>query len=132
MNLFGFVVEALAGSYTEEQVNSKLKQMGAHDWAAWVIASIGVAGFLKILKDHVLVEYTQVAIEVKFPNNQKRQFDNSGEFDKWLSQQSKEYQKKCLEYWAESEGLALRYSYAEYPVDSTPWIRNIYQKKPTK
>jgi hypothetical protein len=131
MNLFGFVVEALAGSYTEEQVNSKLKQMGAHDWAAWVIASIGVAGFLKILKDHVLVEYTQVAIEVTFPNNQKRQFENSGEFQKWLSQQSKEYQAQCLECWTESSRLARKYSSAECHRNLTPWIRNIYQKKPT-
>ena len=96
-----------------------------------MIASIGVAGFLKILKDHVLVEYTQVAIEVTFPNNQKRQFENSGEFQKWLSQQSTEYQAQCAEYWAEIDRLSMKYSFAEYPRDSTPWIRDIHQNKST-
>jgi len=132
MNLFVFVAEALGSSWSEEQVRKKFQEMGAHGWAAWVMAAIGVAGFLKILKEHVLVTYTKVAIEVTFPNNQKRQFKNSDECYKWLSQQSKEYQEETLEYWAESGRLARKYSSAEHPSDFMPWIKEIYQKDPAQ
>lgn len=130
MNLIGFVIEALSVSYAEEEVKKKLENMGTHRWAAWVIASIGVAGFLKILKDDVLVAYEAEAIEVTFPNSQKRHFNNKNEFYTWQRSQSEEYQTKCLEFWTEWSKNAWRLSSPEVITEKeTPWIKVIYKKK---